>query len=140
MFSLQNKPSNSAGRKKIIIKILLVKVFILSFVFLGSQTVLARPTLQNALPNVGTVATGAGVGDKKDISVIASSVITTVLSIVGILFFILIVYGGFNWMMARGNDAQIKKSKDTVFAAVIGLVVILGAYAITTFVGGIIKS
>lgn len=130
MLSLQNK--------KFIIKILLVKLFILSFVFLGGQKVLARPTLQNALGNVGTVATGAGVGDKKDVSEIVSNVIKTALSVVGIIFFILIVYGGFNWMMARGNEQQITKSKNTVFAAVIGLVVVLGAYAITAFVGGFI--
>ena len=127
--------------KKSIIKLVTIGLFSLGFALLVCQPVFAtRPTLDNALGNVGTVATSAGVADKASVSEIASSVITTVLSIVGILFFILIVYGGFNWMMARGNDAQIKKSKDTVFAAVIGLVVILGAYAITTFVGGIIKS
>lgn len=127
MINLQNK-------KKIIIKILLVKLFFLSFVFLSGQPVFARPTLKDALGNVGTVATGAGVGDKKDVSDIVSSVITAGLSVVGILFFLLIFYGGFNWMTARGNEDQINKSKNTVIAAVIGLVVVLGAYALTAFV------
>ena len=132
MISLQNK-------KKLIFKLLLVKIFILSFVFLSAGPVFARPTLNDALGNVGTVAGGAGVGDQGSVEGVVSNVIKTGLSLVGILFFILICYGDFNWMMARGNDAQIKKSKDTVIAAVIGLVVVLGAYAITTFVSGFRK-
>lgn len=137
MLNLQNK-------KNLIIKILVVKLLFLSFVFLGGQKVLARPTFRDALENVGTVATDAGVvdkasvGDKALVGEVVSNVITAVLSTVGVLFFILIVYGGFNWMMARGNDEQIKKSKNTVKAAVIGLAVILGAYAITAFVGNIL--
>lgn len=130
MINLQNK-------KRLIIKVLLVKLFFLSFVFLGGQKVFARPTLNDALGKVGTVAQSAGVSDKASVSEIVSSVITTVLSAVGILFFLLIFYGGFNWMTARGNEDQINKSKNTVIAAVIGLVVVLGAYAITAFIGNI---
>ena len=122
-------------------KLIIVGLFSLSFVFLSWQPVFAsKPTFGDALGNTGVVAQGAGVGDKVSLSAVVSSVIKTGLSMVGLLFFILMFYGGFNWMAARGNEQQIEKSKNTVFAAVIGLVIILGAYAITAFVGGIIKS
>lgn len=57
------------------------------------------------------------------------------LSLVGIIFFVLLVYGGFLWMTARGNEAQVKEAKDLITAAVIGLIVVLSAYAITAFIG-----
>ena len=129
MISLQNN-------KKSIIKLVTVGLFSLSFVFLSVQPVFAgKPTLKDASGYTQTVAQGAGVGDKTDIKVVISSVIKTGLSIVGLLFFILIFYGGFNWMAARGNEQQIEKSKNTVIAAFIGLAIVLGAYAITALVG-----
>ena len=66
--------------------------------------------------------------------VIAGNVIGTALSLVGILFFILTLYGGFTWMTAHGNDDQVKKSLLTITAAIIGLIIVLASYAITTFV------
>ena len=38
-------------------------------------------------------------------------------------------------MTARGNDAQIKKAKDLLMNAIIGLVIITAAYSLTAFVG-----
>ena len=35
-------------------------------------------------------------------------------------------------MMAQGKEEQVVKAKETIFHAVLGLIVILGAYAITT--------
>ena len=61
--------------------------------------------------------------------------IGVVLSFVGVIFFILVIYGGFLWMTARGDSGQVDKAKDLLYAAVIGLVIVLAAYAITSFIG-----
>ena len=61
-------------------------------------------------------------------------IIGAALSLTGIIFFILAVYAGFLWMTARGDETQAKKARDTIIMAVTGLVIILGAYAITDFV------
>ena len=53
----------------------------------------------------------------------------------GLLFLVLMITSGINWMTAAGNDAQVKKSRDRITAAVIGLLVISAAYAITAFIG-----
>ena len=45
-----------------------------------------------------------------------------------------IVYGGFLWMTAHGNEEQVTKAKNLITAALIGLVIILSAYAISVFV------
>lgn len=46
-------------------------------------------------------------------------------SLLGIIFLILIIYGGFVWMMARGNEEEVKKAQKIIERAVIGLVVVL---------------
>lgn len=58
-----------------------------------------------------------------------------VLQFVGAIFFILMIYGGFTWMLARGNEQQVQKAKDIIEASVIGIVIVLSAYAITAFIG-----
>jgi hypothetical protein len=44
------------------------------------------------------------------------------------------LYGGYLWMTDRGNDDSIKKAKNVIQAAVIGLTIVLISYSITYFV------
>lgn len=62
---------------------------------------------------------------------IGARIINPALGLVGVIFFILMIYGGFLWMTARGNPKQVGTAKDVLVAAVIGVVVISAAYAIT---------
>ena len=52
----------------------------------------------------------------------------------GILFFGLMIYGGITWMTSRGNQEQEKKAITTITAAVIGIFVVLGSYALISLV------
>ncbi len=65
---------------------------------------------------------------------IVAAVIQSVLSFLGIIFVVLMVYGGFLWMTAAGNDEQVEKAKNLITAAVIGVVIITAAYAISYFI------
>lgn len=65
---------------------------------------------------------------------LAGNVIGTALSMIGVLFFILMIYGGFLWMTAKGDEGQTKKALDTITAATIGMIIVLASYAITNFV------
>lgn len=67
-------------------------------------------------------------------------IIGAVLSFVGVIFMVLIVYGGLTWMTASGNEKQVEKAKNLIVQAVIGLVVVLAAYAITKFIGDSLTS
>lgn len=60
--------------------------------------------------------------------------ITVLFSVLGVLFTVLIVYAGYLWMMARGDDEQVTKSKNIMGRAVIGLIILMSAYSITRFV------
>jgi hypothetical protein len=42
--------------------------------------------------------------------------------------------GGFKWMTAGGNEDKVGEAKKLIVAGIIGLVIILGSFAIATFV------
>lgn len=62
-------------------------------------------------------------------------IIGLVLSLIGVVFFVLIIYAGINWMLSGGNEQKITKSKDLILNATIGLIIVFAAYAITSFLG-----
>jgi hypothetical protein len=65
---------------------------------------------------------------------IVGRLISAALGLVGIIFFVLMVYAGFLWMTARGNEKATTKAKEAIVSAVIGLVIVAGAYAITNLI------
>lgn len=80
-----------------------------------------------------TTKNAANLGDMT-VGQIVATVIQIALSLLAVIFLILIVFAGFKWMTAGGNEEQIKKSTATIKAAVIGLIIILAAYTITYFI------
>jgi hypothetical protein len=73
-------------------------------------------------------------GGAKNVPELVGVVISLVLGFLGIVFFLLVFYAGLIWMTARGDEGKIEDSKKTIEAAVIGLVIIMAAYALTQFV------
>ncbi len=64
------------------------------------------------------------------------NIIQWALGFLGLIAVILILYGGFIWMTAGGNEDKVATAKKIITAAVIGLIIILLAWAIVTFVVG----
>jgi len=71
-------------------------------------------------------------------SVFIGKIVGAGLAFIGAIFFILIIYGGYVWMMARGNEQEVTKAKELIYGAVIGLLIILAAYAITVYIGSVL--
>ncbi len=69
-----------------------------------------------------------------DPRVIAVRIINVALGLIGIILVSLIVYAGFLWMTSGGDAEKTGKAKKTITNAIIGLVIILSAWAITRFV------
>lgn len=69
---------------------------------------------------------------------IAGSLVNTFLSLIGIIFIILIIFAGFKWMTAGGNEEQVKKATTTIINSVIGIVVVMGAFILYKFIEGIL--
>lgn len=118
--------------------------FLLSLVFAGAlfvapvQAQLVGDTGQDIGKQLHAAGqTGAGLGQPEDPRLIVATIIKRVLTLVGTIMFVLIVYGGYLWMTAGGNDEQVDKAKTTIRNAVIGLVIVLSSYAITIAVTNI---
>jgi len=84
---------------------------------------------------LGKAAEEAGYDiNENETETIISLVIQTALSFLGVVFLILMIYGGYLWMTARGNEDQVAKAKNLITAAIIGLIIVVSAYAISWFV------
>ena len=79
----------------------------------------------------GANIAGSGPADPR---IIAAIIIRSVLALIGIVFVVLVLYAGFLWMTAAGEEDKISKAKKLLYDGVIGLVIILSAYSITYFI------
>ncbi len=70
----------------------------------------------------------------QDPRIVAARIIRVALGFLGIVAFAIVLYGGFVWMTAAGNEERIAKAKKVLTSAVIGLVIIIFAFSITQFV------
>lgn len=112
--------------------------FFLSLVFisaLGGQ--IAHAGLLTNAGDVQAVAqttkNAAGFTDMSP-GLLAANIIGIALGLLGIIFLIIMVFAGYRWMTASGNEEAITKAKDGIKRAIIGLIIIMSAYAITYFI------
>lgn len=119
-----------------------MKKYLLSFLALVTLTTIgilptrvSAASIQDATNNLSQVTSRAGTTEG-DLSTVVGRILSTALTLVGIIFLILMVYAGYLWMTARGAEDQIEKSKSIISAAVIGLVLVMSAYAISVLVTG----
>jgi uncharacterized membrane protein YjgN (DUF898 family) len=76
----------------------------------------------------------AGFDTSYTIGTVISMVIQGFLSLLAIIFLILMLVAGYKWMTAGGNEEKVKEAKSQIQHAIIGLAIIIMAYAITYFV------
>jgi uncharacterized membrane protein YidH (DUF202 family) len=113
-------------------------IVIAVFVFMAS-TMVVLPAMAQAdnarnvlgfgyAEQLGLESTNA---DPRDTAV---DIVRYLMTFLGIIAVIVILIGGFRWMTAAGNEDRVASAKKTIIAGAIGLVVILAAFAIVTFV------
>lgn len=71
-----------------------------------------------------------------DFNTLRQNIVNTLGFAGGILAVIMIIYGAFRYVTSNGDASKIKSAKDTILYAVIGLVIVIAAYAIVNFVLG----
>lgn len=99
------------------------------------QTELSNPGLKDAFNTAKEVGREAGYKTESvDIFSVVVEGIRMILSVLGVIFIVLVIYSGFNWMTAGGSDEKIAKSKKVLKNSAFGLIIILGAYSISFFV------
>ncbi len=84
--------------------------------------------------NIVAKISGYNIEKGGDLTPLFIAIIQTGLGLLGTLFLILIMYGGFLWMTDRGNEEQVLKARKIITGAIIGLIIVLSSYAITFFV------
>jgi TRAP-type C4-dicarboxylate transport system permease small subunit len=69
-----------------------------------------------------------------DLKTTIQNIVRIIVGFLGIITIIIILAGGFKWMTSGGNEDKIGEAKKLISAGVVGLVVVLAAYAIASFV------
>lgn len=69
-----------------------------------------------------------------DIAVVIGILVNAALGLLGALLLVYLIMAGFLWMTAGGDDTKVKKARDMIKNAVIGIVIIAASMAIATTV------
>lgn len=112
--------------KKLVLPIVAISLF--SLALLPSMAL-----AQGALERLETVQGTADLPEgslEETIGVI----INIILSLVGVILVVLIVYAGFLWMTAGGEEKKVESAKTILKNSIIGLIITLLAYGIARFV------
>ena len=117
--------------KKIIIPTLL-SLLIISLLTLPTLT--AAQGLKNINQGIDVTAQGAGIKGESNLVQFLAMIVQGLLALIGLVFVILIIYGGFQWMTAMGQEDKIAKAKKVITNSVIGLIIIVLSYSIAYFV------
>jgi len=67
---------------------------------------------------------------------ILANALYLVYTVAGITAVITVIVAGYMYTISGGNPAEVEKSKNAILYAVIGLIIIAGAFVITQFVLG----
>lgn len=103
------------------------------FACLGhGHAALAQGVTSNEILPTG-IGTALG-ASTTDIRITIANIIRIALGFLGTLALLIILYAGFVWMTAGGDEEKVTRAKKTLTSAVIGLIIILAAFGITSFI------
>ncbi|NQU77138.1 hypothetical protein HQ544_00400 [Candidatus Falkowbacteria bacterium] len=119
-----------------------LKIFLFVFLVVFSLNILLSlpasaqvdtNTWQNKLDTTAGGSTGYNI-EQKNLEATVGQIIKLVLSFLGIILLIFIIYGGFLWMTSSGEEEKVEKAKKIISSAAIGVLIVIVAYTITYFV------
>jgi len=122
---------------------LILPIIIFSLLLISSNLVLSQSPdhsetaygLNNTAEHIPAFSEQMGEQEDNFLQSRTGQIIGFVLSFVGVLFLILMIYAGLTWMTAGGNQEQVKKARSLMINAILGLIVVMGAYGLTAFIG-----
>ncbi len=116
-----------------LIKSSLVTVGLLATILPSAAFAVSTDPFAAGAKQLDSVAGAAGV-QKSDLPTTIGKLINVGLTFLGIIFLVLILYAGFLWMTAGGEPEAVDKAKALLSQAVIGLIIIVTAYSLSSFV------
>lgn len=115
--------------------------FVRSATAFGLTMALVVPTVALAQAdslNVNDLGVGAVQSSIKlgsgDVRQTAANIINVALGFLGIIAVVIVLLGGFKYMVAGGSEEKTSEAKKLIVSGIIGLAIILSAWAITSFV------
>ena len=117
--------------KKAVFISLIVLSLVLPMMFYANQAVGAvTPPMQEGL-DVFQTESGASTAT---LPTVIGKVVKIVISFLGLIAAVIIIIGGFQWMTSGGNEEKIAGAKKLMINGLIGMVLVILAYAIASFV------
>lgn len=87
--------------------------------------------------DVGVTAIGSEIKlGQGDVRQTAARIINVALGFLGIIAVVIVLIGGFKYMVSGGSEEKTGEAKKLIVSGIIGLAIILSAWAITSFVLG----
>lgn len=118
-------------------------VIFISGIFITALPIKAQTNnsgINSAFDNAKRVADQSSYNYDISLETMVGDVIQIALSLLGTLFVCLIIYAGYIWLTAAGNEQRIEKAKKLLFESILGLVIVIAAYAVTYFLVNIFKN
>jgi hypothetical protein len=124
-------------KKNFFLAVLLTILISPALIFAGNNQAIAQNSL---LENMESVREGSGFegANETSVSSIAGTIVNITLGFLGIIFVCLIIYAGFTWMTAQGDESKVEKAKNIIKNCIIGLIVLTSAWAIYNIINQII--
>ena len=97
---------------------------------------MAQTGFQQSQQLLGQVAgqSGLGSGGPNSLTLLIGAIINAVLGFIGVVLLFYLLYAGFLWMTAGGDEKNVTKAKDMIKNAIIGLIILVASVAISSFV------
>ncbi len=109
-----------------------IQIFLISVAFFLSFIFLVHVGLAQVNTGINYAeATGLG---KQDIRITIVKVIRIFLGFLGIIAVFVVMYAGWLWMSSEGNQEQISRAKRVLSNGIVGIIIILSSFAITSFI------
>ncbi|MEK7637289.1 MAG: hypothetical protein AAB402_02785 [Patescibacteria group bacterium] len=105
-------------------------------VIAGSVGLMALPLASYAATtsfSVESIGGSIGLGNA-DLKQTVINILNLALGLLALVAVVMIIVGGFTWLTASGNEEKVDKAKKIISAAVIGLIIVLLAWAVVIFV------
>lgn len=93
-----------------------------------------KNTVLGPAKNIANLSQYSTSGDSGRIYDVLGAAISLGLGFVGVIFIILAIYGGFQWMTAGGNEQKVTEAQNRLKNGVIGAIIVFAAYVATAIV------
>ncbi len=118
--------------KNLLYLICLIAILVIPYFVFADDT--SDSSALGKLKAVGVAGGYNSATDQYSAAGLVGTIVSVFFSILGMIFIFLMLYAGYNWLTAAGDNAKVEKAKNTIWRAIIGLIITVGSWAIWYFI------